>query len=296
MTISLNGVMPPIPTPFDDAGDVALDKLALNIERWNCFDLAGYVVLGSNGEASYLNWEEKLTMFRTARAMIPSDKLFIAGTGCEGTQQTVAMTCMAADVGADAALVVTPNYYDGNMDDTAMIAHYTVVADESPIPVILYNVPKFTHVILSVPTIKALAQHPNIIGMKDSSGNIAKFAETLYQTPDDFQILAGSASFLFPAVALGGVGAVAALANIAPQQCIDLYNLTVSGHSKQAAKLQQRLIAPNAAVTSRFGIAGLKAAMDMLDWYGGPVRSPLQPLDGDNIALLEQALIEAGIL
>lgn len=294
--ISLSGVFPPIPTPFDAGGNVNYDALVANLERWNAYDLAGYVVLGSNGEAPYLNGDEKAHILAVCREAIPSGKLLIAGTGCESTRATIALTEFAAQAGADAALVVTPHYYGPKMTPDALVHHYHQVAGASPIPVILYNVPKATHLDMDAATIARGAQHPNVIGVKESSGNVVKLADIVRLCGPDFQVLAGTAGFFFPSLAVGAVGGVLALANIAPQQCIDLHRLHNAGRWADAAELQRRMIPVNAAVTARYDIAGLKAALDMLGYYGGPVRSPLLDLTGPDRDALRAILLDAAIL
>ncbi len=294
--ISLHGIFPPIPTPLDAKGNVPRDKPNENIERWNQYDLSGYVVLGSNGEAGYLSLEEKLRVWKAARQAIPAHKLMIAGSGCESTRQTIALTRQAADAGADAALLVTPHYYDGAMKSRNLIRHYQAVADAVPIPVMLYTVPKFTHVDIDAATIARLAVHPNVAGIKDTSGSMPKLADTVRQTGPDFQVLAGSAGFLLAGLSLGAVGGILALSNVAPDKCLEIYRLFKSGQMDEAAELQRRMIPVNAAITARFGIAGLKAALDMLGYYGGPVRSPLLDVTGDECEALRDALIEGGVL
>ena len=297
--ISLSGIFPPIPTPFDADGDIATQELIENIERWNQYDLSGYVVLGSNGEAGFLSVEEKLHVWKTARRAIPSDKLMIAGAGCESMRQTIALTRQAADIGADAALLVTPHYYDGAMKSDNLIHYYQAVADAAPIPVMLYNVPKFTHVDINTATVAHLASHPNIVGIKDTSGNMAKMADTVRLTravAPDFQVLAGSAGFFLAGLTLGAVGGILALANVAPVKCLELYRMFKAGQTEDVAKLQRRMIPVNAAITTRFGIAGLKAALDMLGYYGGPVRSPLLDITKDDRQTLRDVLVEGGVL
>ncbi len=294
--ISFRGVFPPIATPFDAQGNVAHQALVENLERWNRYDLSGYVVLGSNGEAVYLIDDERARIWETARQAIPAGKLMIAGTGCESTRQTIELTLRAAQAGADAALVVTPHYYAGLMTSDVLIQHYVAVADASPIPVLIYNVPKFTQVDMAPAAIARAAQHPNIVGMKETGGNIAKIADTIRQCGPDFQLIAGAASFFFAGLALGAVGGVLALANIAPQKAIDIYRLFHAGQWDEAAELQRRVIPVNAAVTARYGIAGLKAALDMLGYYGGPVRAPLQDLDAEERQALRDILIQGGVL
>ena len=295
-TISLSGVFPPIPTPFDGEGRVHLGALSDNLERWNEYDLAGYLVLGSNGEAVYLTDEEKVLVCKTARAAIPSSKLMIAGTGCESTAQTITLTREAARAGADAALVLTPHYFSGQMTRESLLHHYRSVADASPIPVMLYNVPKFTNVDMDAATIAQASQHPNIVGVKDSSGNIAKLADVVRLAVPGFQVLAGTGGFFFAGLTLGAVGGVLALANVAPQESIDIYELYKAGEWEKAAELQRRMLPVNAAVTSRFGVPGLKAALDMLGYYGGPVRSPLLDLGASDRDILRGVLAEAVLL
>ncbi len=296
LPISLHGIFPPVPTLFDAKGEVAEQALKENIARLNAFDLSGYVVLGSNGEAGFLSVEEKARVWAAARAAIPADKLMLAGAGCESTRQTIDLSRRAADAGADAVLLVTPHYYGGRMTPDALVRHYQAVADAISIPVVLYTVPKFTHVDLDAATIARAAEHPNVIGVKDTSGKVAKIADTVRLAGPDFQVLAGSASFLFPSLAVGAVGGILALANIAPQMCLDMYDLFQAGRWDEAAALQRRAIPINAAVTAHFGIPGLKAAMEMLGHYGGSVRSPLMDLTEMEREALREVLVEGGVL
>jgi 4-hydroxy-2-oxoglutarate aldolase len=293
-TRSLGGIFPPIPTPFDERGEVAYGALTRNIERWNTFDLSGYVVLGSNGEAVYLDEDEKARVLSCARAAVPAGKLMIAGTGRESVRGTIVATQQAAEIGADAALVITPHFYPARREH--LVGYYAAVADASPIPVILYNVPKFTHLDMDAGTIAEIAEHENVIGIKDSGGNITKIADVVRMTGPGFQVLAGSAGFLFPSLAVGAVGGVVALANVAPAQAVRIAMLYGRGNWDEASALQREMVPVNAAVTARYGVAGLKAAMDMLGWYGGPVRAPLLDLAADARADLRQILVEGRVL
>jgi 4-hydroxy-2-oxoglutarate aldolase len=296
MTVSLAGIFPPIPTPFTADGELALDRLKSNLAYWNTTGIAGYVVLGSNGEFPFLSEAEKLAVLETAGEHIAPGKVFIAGTGCESARHTIALTRRAAELGAHAAMVITPNYYKPRLDAAAFTAYYRAVADASPIPVAIYTMPSYTGVDISADAVARLSQHPNIIGMKDSGGAMAKYADMLRQVRPGFQLLAGSASFLYPALCLGATGGVCALANVAPAQVVELYGLALAGKHAEARALQHRLIAPNAAVTSGFGIAGLKHACELVGLYGGPVRLPLLPLGEAEQARLRAILAEAGIL
>jgi 4-hydroxy-2-oxoglutarate aldolase len=294
--LALRGVFPPVPTPFDAAGQIDPPALVANIERWNEHGLAGYLLLGSNGEAAYLSDEEKLELLAAARSAIPRDKLLIAGTGCESTAQTVALTRAAAEAGADLALVVTPHYYAGKMTPEALVAHFHDVADNSSIPVLLYNVPKFTGVNMDPDTIARAGEHPNIVGMKDSSADIAKLGDVLRSAGPDFRVLCGSASVYFAALALGASGGILALANVAPRQSVELHELAVTDRWAEARRLQLRMLPVNAAVTSRFGVAGLKAALDMLGYRGGRCRPPLLDLGASDRQIMRDVLAEAGVL
>ena len=295
-TISLEGVFPPIPTPFDERGDLALGALTENLARWNEYDLSGYVVLGSNGEGVYLTTEEKVRVWEAARRAVPDEKLIIAGSGCESTRETVAVSQLAADAGADAVLVLTPHYYGGQMSPEALRRHFEVVADQVQVPVLIYNMPRFTHIDMKAETIAGIGHHPNVVGLKESGGNLGKMAEIVGVAGDDLQVLAGSASFFFPALAVGAVGGVMALANIAPQVLIDLYHHHRRGERQEGAIVQQRLVPVNTAVTAGFGIPGLKAALDMLGYYGGPVRAPLRSLDEAGVQALKTVLERGGLL
>ena len=294
--LALRGVFPPIPTPFRPDGEVAYEALQANLIKWGVTDLAGYVVLGSNGESAYLDDEEKRLVLKAARDAIPRGKLMIAGTGCESTRATIALTQAAADLGADAALVLTPNYYDGKMGPEELTRHFGAVADASPIPVLLYNMPTYTHVDMAAATVVRVAAHPTVVGIKDSGGNITKIGDMVRLSPPGFQVLAGSAGFLLASLVVGAVGGVVALANIAPRQCVQIQQLFDMGQIAEAAELQRRMIPVNAAITATYGVAGLKAAMDMLGYYGGPVRPPLLDLAAPQQQELEHILEAGGLL
>ena len=296
--LDLAGIFPPIPTPFDADGSVSSSGLKKNLEFLNRYQLRGIVVLGSNGEFVFLDSEEKVRIVEIVRDLLPSGMLLVAGTGCESTFSTVRLTRAAAEAGADAALVINPHYYKNRMDQAALIRHYKTVADESPIPIVLYSMPASTGLDLDARTVVGLAGHANIIGMKDSSGNLPKMAQILGDVKagrGDFQMLAGSAGFLLPALCVGAVGGVAALANIAPQLCIRLYNAFLRGQQQEAAGLQGRIVGLNSLVTREGGVPALKAAMDLLGLAGGSPRPPLLPVDAPVRDRLRQALSELGL-
>ncbi len=276
--IDLSGIFPPIPTPFDPAGDLEIARFQQNLIHLSQFDLAGFLVLGSNGEPVMVSHQEKTLIFEAARKAIPSSKLMLAGTGGQSTRETIELTHSAAQSGADAAVILNPFFYKGLMTRDALVRHYYLTADQSAIPVIIYNMPANTGIDMNAETILEISEHPNIIGLKDSGGNLAKMGEIIARAKPGFQVLAGSAGFLFPALTIGAAGGILALANIVPQSCIDLHKLYLSGEVEKARLLQLSLIRLNNMVTREHGVPALKAAMDHLDLYGGPCREPVMPL------------------
>lgn len=293
---SLFGAYAPVTTPFDADREIAYDRLEDNIFKWAQTRLTGLVVLGSNGEGVFLTDPERRKVWETVRAVLPAEKKIIAGTGCESTYATAKLNEVAAEAGADAVLVITPHYYRSKMDGPAMVRHYTTLAEQSALPLFIYNMPGNTGVDLSPDIILEIAQHPNVIGVKDSSGNVVKMGTIIPAAPSHFRVYAGSASFLYPAVALGAVGGVMALANLAPDLCADLYEYASTGKHDEARELQLRLIPLNTAVTSGFGIPALKQGLDWLGFYGGPVRSPLGELNDAQKATLRALMVATNVL
>jgi 4-hydroxy-2-oxoglutarate aldolase len=294
--VSLRGVFTPIVTPFGEHGKVVHDKLEFNLGKWNQTGLSGYIVLGSNGEWVYLNEQEKVDVLRTARQAIPREKLMIAGTACESTVNTIALTEQAAEIGADAAIIINPSYYKSQMTAPVLVNHYRVIADASPIPIMIYNLPPATGIDLSADLLVELSQHPNIIGVKDTSGNMPKMGETIRRADPSFQVLAGSANFFYPSLAIGVTGGILALANVAPDESVELFSLFNTGEIEKGRALHLRLLPVNLAITSRFGISGLKAALDMVGFYGGPPRLPLLPLDNELRQKIQNILKTARLL
>jgi 4-hydroxy-2-oxoglutarate aldolase len=291
----LHGIFPPIPTPFVD-GNVAYDKLAFNIDKWSKIGVKGMVVMGSNGEYVYLSAAEKRKLVEKTVELTPDPMRVIAGTGCESTKETIELTCDCADRGAHAALVVTPHYYGGRMNEAAMLAYFTAVADQSPIPILLYNVPKFTHVNLTFRLVAQLSGHPNIAGIKDSTGNVIQLAEFINHVDAGFNLLVGTAGALFGGLTLGCAGGVLALANVAPQNCVKIYDFVKEGDIEAAKKLQLKMIPVNQAVTATYGVPGLKAAMDMLGYFGGDPRPPLLPSSEKEKSEIGEILKRADLL
>jgi 4-hydroxy-2-oxoglutarate aldolase len=276
--MDLSGVYPALVTPFAADGTVSLADLKYNLHRYNGTDLAGYVVLGSTGESVLLSREETDGILATAKEAASPEKKLIAGTGAESTAETIAKTKRAAELGYHAALVKTPHYYKPAYKPEVLITHYRKVADNSPIPVLLYSVPQFTGVALEAPEVAALAEHPNIIGIKDSSGSVQRVAEMIATAHPDFQVLVGSASTMYPSVMIGARGAILALANALPEKCVALYDLARLGQTEQARELQQILVKASKLIVSEAGIAGVKFVMDQRGYRGGIPRPPLPPL------------------
>jgi 4-hydroxy-2-oxoglutarate aldolase len=293
----LAGIYPPVPTFFDADERLDLRTLTHHVERMGAAGITGFVALGSNGEAVHLDDAEREQVIATIRAAAGQQAQVLAGAGAQSTRATIALCALAARAGADVALVLPPHYYRGSMTATALREHFLAVAEASPIPVAVYNIPaNAAGVDLDAETVIALARHPNIIGLKDSSGNVAKLAEVAVQTRADFAVLAGSASFLLPALAVGATGAIAALANVAPRPCLQLMELWATRRLDEARALQARLVAPNTAVTSGYGIAGLKEALQLVAGYGGAPRRPLLPLGAGERERLRALLAAADLL
>jgi 4-hydroxy-2-oxoglutarate aldolase len=293
--INLQGIFPPIPTPFKKE-EVAYDQLALNIKKWSKTGLSGFVLFGSNGEYPFLSRSEKLEVVKTAVQTAPKSMTLIAGTGCESTRETIELTNACASLGAHAALVVTPHYFGDKMTSAALIKHYTAIAEQSTIPILLYNVSKFTHINLSSEVVAELSRHPNIAGIKDSSGNVAQLGEYLNHVDKKFQVMVGMGSALFGALTLGCCGGVLALANVAPEVCVSIYKMVHAIDFNGARDLQLKMIPVNKAVTGTYGIAGLKAAMDLLGYFGGDPRPPLLPATENERTEIKEILIKAGLL
>ena len=292
--MKLEGIYPPIVTPFLQE-EIAHDYLAENVKKLSKSGITGLVVLGSNGENVFLSEKEKFEVMKTVIQSASPEMTIIAGTGCESTRETIHLTNRMAERGAHAALIVTPFYYSSKMNHEAMIRYYSTVADQVQIPILLYNVPKFTGVNLGAEALGVLAQHPNIIGIKDSSGNVNQLGQYLNQADHDFTVLVGTAGALLGALTLGCKGGILALANIAPEICVQIYQLAKEQKIEEARKLQLRMIPVNNAVTARFGISGLKYAMDLLGYRGGEVRSPLLPVKIEEQETIRKILKEAGL-
>jgi 4-hydroxy-2-oxoglutarate aldolase len=273
----LRGILPPLVTPFHPDGALDLASFEANLESYAAEDLAGYVVLGSNGEAASLEEDEKLTLLRAARRRAGS-RLVIAGTGLESTRATIAFTAKAADTGADAALVLTPSSFKSQMTLEALRRHYEAVAEASPVSVMLYSFPAVTGLVFPLGLAAAVAGHPRIVGMKESSGDVGLLGRIVASVPASFSVACGSAPALYPSLCVGAAAGILAVANCAPRPAAALYRAFAASDHARARRLQEALTPLAVAVTATHGVAGLKAAVDLSGRRGGSVRAPLLPL------------------
>jgi len=274
--MKLQGIFPPIATPFDSNGDIYPAKVRHNVEKWNRTALAGYVVMGSTGESVMLTPDEKYTMWELVAKHAAPEKLLIAGTGMEGVRETVALTNRAAEMGYKAAMVRTPHYYKNLINRAdAQALYFRAVADQSRIPLIIYNWPQATGVDIPVEAVAALSEHPNVIAIKESSGNLEKVMQMIREVKHGFQVLVGSAPTLWPSLLMGASGAILAYANAAPYSVIAIWEAYRTREEAAGLDWQNRIGRPAALVTTKYGIPGLKSAMDLNGYYGGPPRLPL---------------------
>lgn len=278
MTVRLNGIFPPMPTVFDAAGRVDTRAIRANVRYWMTTDLAGVLALGSNGEAPMLDDDESVTIVEAARAEMPAGRTLLAGTGRESTPQTIEASRRAASAGADAVLVRTPMFFKGAMTPDALTGHFRAVADASPVPVLLYNMPGVTGVTLTPALVQTLARHPNIVGIKETSVELERLGQFAASAPAGFTVLCGAAPVIYPALVSGAGGGILAAACVTPDLCTRIFSLTLAGKHAEALALQRQLTPFARLVTSVHGIAGLKAAMDIAGHHGGVPRLPMQPL------------------
>jgi 4-hydroxy-2-oxoglutarate aldolase len=273
---NLSGILLPFTTPFDASGGVDARALGQNISAWNETGVSGYVALGSTGERVHLNERECLETIEAARKGVPSQMALIVGAGQQSTLESIYEVRQAAEMGADAVLVITPHFYRNEMTHATLVKHYLAVADASPVPVLLYSVPQFTNISLAPETIARLSEHENIIGVKDSSGDVLALAETVRLVPENFAVLTGNGAALYQALCAGARGAILAVGCIAPRLAVTVYEAFQAGEHERARVAQQRLTRLTRGVLGRYGISGLKAALDELGYTGGKVRAPLQ--------------------
>ena len=288
--MKLHGIFPPIATPFDHKGDLYRIKVQHNIEKWNKTALSGYAVCGSTGESVHLTTEEKIQMWEWVAEYADSSKILIAGTGVESVRETVALTNRAAEIGYKVAMVRTPHYYKNliNRPD-AQALYFRAVADQIKIPVLIYNWPQATGVDIMPEAVALLSEHPNIIAIKESSGSLEKVMQMIRDCKPGFQVLTGCAPLLAPHLAVGCVGAVLAFANAAPFATISIWEAHRTREPEAALDWQNRIARAAQLVTTKYGIPGLKYAMDLNGYYGGPPRLPLTVLRPEQQTEIAQA-------
>lgn len=290
----LKGVYTPIATPFQGDG-IAFEQLEHNLEFWLSSKLEGIVVLGSNGEFVALREQEKEELIRFVCNKAAGRKRVLIGIGGNCMGETLRLAQVSKEAGADGVLLITPFYYKNGMKDAVLEQYFTEVADKSPLPVVLYNMPGNTGVNTSAALLSKLSRHPNIIGVKDTSGNIAQISETIKDADPSFSVFAGNWSFLLPSLCMGAKGATLALGNILPDECATLLEYYESGNLKAARELVFRLMPVNAAITAKYGVGGLKVAMEYVGLFGGEPRSPLRRPQKEVREEIKKVLMDAGV-
>ncbi len=288
----MRGILLPLTTPFNPTEEINKEGLRRNIQKWNATGIAGYVVLGSTGERVHLDVGECAQVIHIARDEIPRNLKFIVGAGLQATRATIAEIKLASAAGADAVLVITPHFYRPAITQSALITHFTAVADASPVPVILYSMPDLTGIKIEPETVAQLSAHPNIVGIKDSSADLAGLQKTVTLVAEHFAVLTGNGPILATALEYGARGAILAVGCVAGALCLEIYRLVEVGEGDQARALQEKLTPLALAVTKRYGIGGLKAAMDMSGFAGGAARAPLRPASAEAHAEIATLLEE----
>jgi 4-hydroxy-2-oxoglutarate aldolase len=290
----LSGVFAPLTTPFDVQGNLLLEKLALNVEKLNRSRLRGYLVLGTNGEFRSLSTPEQMEVLKTVVKTASPEKVIMAGTGAESTPVSIELCHQAAEIGAHYGSLITPFFFAKKMSDRALIDYLIQVAERSPIPVLLYNNPGVTNITMSTTVVKEGSSHPKIVGMKDSSpGNLSAY---ILSAKPGFYLLAGSANFFFTGLLMGAVGGVLSLADVFPEPCCQLYDLGAARKFEEGREHQFQIMKLNQMVSGKFGVAGVKVAMDFAGFYGGPPRSPLPSLTAEEKKKLREDLVASGFL
>lgn len=296
--MDLRGVLIPAATPFDPVtGEVDLVGMRRNVRRWLETKIRGVVMAGSTGEAVLLDEDERRRLLEAVREVVPDDRLLVAGTGAESTRATVRLCRMAHDAGADAVLVQPPAYYKGAMTPAVVRDHYRAVADASPLPVIVYQVPlRFCTLDLATGLVAELSAHEKIVGIKDSRGDLQIVGQLVEQCRGDFQVLVGSGSKLYGSLEVGAVGGILGVANMAPAEAAALHQAFADGRTGEAGRLQEKIGPVHNAVVAGLGVPGVKAALDLLGYRGGPPRPPLRPLSEKDRDQVRASLEQAGLL
>jgi len=287
------GIFAALTTPFAPDGSVALGKLGENIARYNRTRLRGYVVAGSTAESVLLSFEEIDRIWSTAREFAAPGKLLIAGAGVDNTSETIARARRAAELGYDAVLIKTPHYFKPLLTPEALERHYLAVADASPAPVLIYSIPQYTGIFITAEWVARLSEHPNIVGIKESSGNVQLASEIVHLCRPEFSTLVGSSGTLFLSLLMGAAGGILALACFLPEPAIEIYQAVRAGDTERASRIQFALLVPSRKIAGELGPTGVKYAMDCVGYYGGDPRSPLLPLSDAQKKTVESVLAES---
>ena len=297
-SVILAGTFLPVTTPSDPVtGDVDYVAFGNNLRMWFGSPIRGILIGGSTGESVFLDERERSKLIEEARSVIPDEALVIAGTGSEATRHTIQLTQQAAAVGADAALVSPPAYFKGAMTKEALTSHYRAVADASPVPVLIYQVPlRLSTIEFSTGLVATLSDHPNIIGIKDSRGEIDLLVELVQQSADGFQVLTGNGSVLYPALGIGAVGGIVAVGLMAADQAANISVAFREGRLEEAERLQGQIAFVNQSIVGGMGVPGIKAALDLLGFSGGVPRPPLAPVSELGIEEVKGILETADLL
>lgn len=298
MSIDLSGTFLPVTTPFDPVtGDVDVVAFRANLRQWTEHPIRGVLIAGSTGESVFLDGEERATLLEAAADVVPQDGVVIAGTGMESTRQTIRMTRQAAEAGADAVLVSPPAYYKGAMTPAVLARHFQAVADASPVPVLIYQVPLHLST-LDLPTglVEELSQHPNVAGIKDSRGKLELIGELVEHSADDFQVLVGSGALLYGALETGAVGGIVAVGLMAAAEAAEISVAFREGRTADAGRIQERIAPVHRQIVGGMGVPGVKAALDLLGLHGGQPRAPLEGAAESKIGEIRSILAGAGLL
>jgi 4-hydroxy-2-oxoglutarate aldolase len=290
---NIEGVVVPVVTPFNRRGDVDEGFFRENIDRLSGIGLAGVLVAGSTGEAPYLTQSERLRLVELAREVVKEPEILMVGTGLESTRATLQLSRESVERGADALLVLTPNYFKPQMDSGALVAHYRAVAAGVKKPVLVYYIPQYTGLPVDLATIVKLSRLPNVVGLKESSGSLEFVCSVLTKVRPDFRVLVGAVSIFYDALCAGAVGGVLGQAHFAPELCVGLYEAYLHERGDEARRLQQRLLPLAQKIGLPYGVPGIKAALDLGGGHGGAPRPPLLPVSAKAKKLILAAIREA---
>ncbi|MFC1628272.1 dihydrodipicolinate synthase family protein [Gemmatimonadota bacterium] len=294
-SLNLEGVIVPLVTPFSMNGNLDADGLIDQLTWLTGRGLTAVVALGSTGEAPFLDRGERREVINAAAENREEGTLLLAGIGVESTRLTIGLALDAAEAGADAVLVVNPSFYRSAMTPRVLLDHYTAVADASPLPVVLYTIPQNTGLALSHDLVEELSLHPDIIGLKESGGDLRDLQLHLQRTPPEFSIITGASAIVGYAAAAGADAAILAMANVVPELCVELFRAGREGALEEMKDMQARLSYLTRSIQGRFGIAGLKAAAELLGGTGGLTRAPLKPVTDEERSMIRAALVEGGV-